>query len=180
MNADPREGVTQQAFAQVRMFDDAESVRRAPATSYPRHHGEGHGDSGGNRQVKHLNEVQSAIVSELTRVGESGLIVSELRSLTGKHHGMVSGALTVLHKAGIVARLQQKRNRSSVYVMSSEVGARSVIAPKNDVTSHVLAHRLKSCVEESEADGTPIVIYEGYEYHLAADLLEALMEGFDA
>jgi hypothetical protein len=43
------------------------------------------------------------------------------------HHGQVSGVLSVLHKAGFIARLSETRNRCAVYVSPEFVGLREVV-----------------------------------------------------
>jgi hypothetical protein len=42
------------------------------------------------------------------------------------HHGQASSALSVLHKAGRIVRLAEKRNRCHVYVMPNEAVGRVV------------------------------------------------------
>lgn len=45
-----------------------------------------------------------------------GLTWKELSEYTGLHHGTASGVLSVLHKAGRIARLKESRNGCKVYV----------------------------------------------------------------
>jgi hypothetical protein len=40
------------------------------------------------------------------------------------HHGQASGALSVLHKEGRIARLTERRNRCAVYVLPEYVQGR--------------------------------------------------------
>lgn len=40
----------------------------------------------------------------------------ELADVTGMHHGQASGVLTLLHKAGKIARLADKREQCRIYV----------------------------------------------------------------
>ena len=54
------------------------------------------------------------------RAGEKGITVAELRDAS-LHHGRVSGALSVLHKVGKLARLSETRNRCKVYVLPKYV-----------------------------------------------------------
>lgn len=56
---------------------------------------------------------------------EEGLTVREVRERTGWHHGQASSTLSVLHKAGKIARLEQSRDRCKVYVLPEYVGARA-------------------------------------------------------
>jgi DNA-binding MarR family transcriptional regulator len=52
----------------------------------------------------------------IAQSGENGLTWKELSEITGWHHGIASGVLSVLHKQGEVVRLREQRNRSSIYV----------------------------------------------------------------
>lgn len=45
-----------------------------------------------------------------------GLTWKEFSLITGLHHGTASGVLSVLHKAGRIARLKESRNGCKVYV----------------------------------------------------------------
>lgn len=47
---------------------------------------------------------------------ERGLTWKEFSLITGLHHGTASGVLSVLHKAGRIARLKESRNGCKVYV----------------------------------------------------------------
>lgn len=60
---------------------------------------------------------QRTTVEHLVNAGTRGLTWKELGDLTGWHHGTASGALSVLHKAGTIARLTERRNRCAVYVL---------------------------------------------------------------
>jgi hypothetical protein len=56
--------------------------------------------------------------------GIGGLTWKELGVLAGMHHGQASGALSVLHKEGRIARLTERRNRCAVYVLPEYVQGR--------------------------------------------------------
>lgn len=60
------------------------------------------------RQAQALN-----LLASRTTVG---LTWKELSEYTGLHHGTASGVLSVLHKAGRIARLKESRNGCKVYV----------------------------------------------------------------
>ena len=45
-----------------------------------------------------------------------GMTWKELSEITGLHHGTASGVLSVLHKAGRIARLKETRKGCKVYV----------------------------------------------------------------
>jgi hypothetical protein len=57
------------------------------------------------------------------RAKEKGITVAELRD-PNLHHGRVSGALSVLHKVGKLARLTEVRNKCKVYVLPEYVNGR--------------------------------------------------------
>lgn len=56
--------------------------------------------------------------------GYLGLTVKELREATGWHHGQASSALSILHKAGFLARLVEQRDRCGIYVLPGYVAGR--------------------------------------------------------
>lgn len=53
-----------------------------------------------------------------------GITWTELARYTGWHHGQASGVLSVLHKAGRIARLTATRDRCAVYVLPCYVNGR--------------------------------------------------------
>jgi len=57
------------------------------------------------------------------RAAERGITVADVRDST-LHHGRVSGALSVLHKVGKLARLTEVRGRCKVYVLPEFVNGR--------------------------------------------------------
>jgi hypothetical protein len=57
------------------------------------------------------------------RAKERGITVAELRDTT-LHHGRVSGALSVLHKTGKLARLTEVRGKCKVYCLPQYVNGR--------------------------------------------------------
>lgn len=66
---------------------------------------------------------QDAALDLASRAGARGIIVTELRA-AGFHHGQASGALSVLHKAGHLARLTERRDRCSIYVTTDNINNR--------------------------------------------------------
>lgn len=68
---------------------------------------------------------QERVVAVLTRAGTNGVTWKELADRMGMHHGQASGVLSVLHKEGLIARLVERRNRCSIYVVPECVGDRS-------------------------------------------------------
>lgn len=67
---------------------------------------------------------QRIVLTALSAAGHYGRTWRELADETAMHHGQVSGALTVLHKAHRLARLTEQRNRCRVYVLPDYVGGR--------------------------------------------------------
>lgn len=58
-----------------------------------------------------------------------GATWGEVADALGLHHGEASGALSNLHKAGQVARLEERRGRSHVYVLTRNVNGRPTQEP---------------------------------------------------
>lgn len=58
--------------------------------------------------------------------GSYGRTWAEIAEETGRHHGTVSGALSMLHKNGDVARLSERRGGRKVYVHPHFVDGRTV------------------------------------------------------
>ena len=55
-----------------------------------------------------------------------GITWSELSEKTGWHHGSSSGVLSVLHKAGLIVRLKERRKKCAIYVSPDYVDGREV------------------------------------------------------
>lgn len=71
---------------------------------------------------------QSAAIFTLHQAGEDGLTWKELGEAMGWHHGTASGCLSVLHMAGRIERLSEKRDRCKVYVHPDFVAGRETEA----------------------------------------------------
>ena len=67
---------------------------------------------------------------------ERGLTWKELSDITGWHHGQSSGVLSVLHKEGLIYRLQTKRNRCAVYVAKENVNGQALSVRKTKTCKH--------------------------------------------
>lgn len=68
-----------------------------------------------------------------------GLTWKELDETTGwNHHGVTTGVLSVLHKAGKIARLKEQRNGCSVYVLPEWVKDRPTAAHGRNVQNCTL------------------------------------------
>lgn len=85
---------------------------------------------------------QARILQALALAGPMGRTVVDLRDGGANHHGKTSSALTSLHKDGRIARLVEKRDRSSVYVLPEHVEGRAHVPPggnKDAVARHLSA-----------------------------------------
>lgn len=80
-------------------------------------------DSGGTTTAR-----QRLVLGYLGLNRGTGATWREVADRLGWHHGQASGALSVLHKAGLVARLTERRGRCAVYVLPEWVGGREVAA----------------------------------------------------
>lgn len=69
-------------------------------------------------------EVQTFVYRYLLWQRETGSTWKEIAEASGWHHGTVSGALSVLHKTGKIARLLETRARCRVYVLPPYIGDR--------------------------------------------------------
>ena len=69
---------------------------------------------------------QAQAIDLLNENYERGLTWKEFSLITGLHHGTASGVLSVLHKAGRIARLKESRNGCKVYVALNWVDNRVV------------------------------------------------------
>lgn len=69
-------------------------------------------------------ETQVKILSALTSAGTYGMTVAEAREVVGRHHGVVSGCLSNLHKVDAIARLAATRDGCKIYVMPNRVAGR--------------------------------------------------------
>ena len=69
---------------------------------------------------------QAQVIAYLKAQGWYGATWKEVADAMGIHHGAASGALSVLHKEGLVCRLQTTRMGSKVYVLPTKVDGRVV------------------------------------------------------
>ena len=73
---------------------------------------------------------QKTALHWLAENGYHGMTWKDLSDRTGMHHGTSSGVLSVLHKAGIIMRLTDKRNRCAIYVLPENVNGRKISIQK--------------------------------------------------
>jgi len=69
---------------------------------------------------------QSETLGVLFDAGYFGVTWSELADIYGWHHGQASGVLSVLHKAGKIIRLKDRRNKSAIYVLPNYINDREI------------------------------------------------------
>lgn len=72
---------------------------------------------------------------------EKGITVTELCDISGWHHGTASGVLSVLHLAGKLDRLVEKRNRCHIYVLP-------VFTSDRDTQQHGRINKVTIAAEE--------------------------------
>lgn len=97
---------------------------------------------------------QKQILDYLKECRSAGAIWSEVGAEIGVGHGTSSGTLSVLHKAGKVARLAQRRHRCEVYVLPEFVNGRET-RPHNPNKKGIPVEQyeaMKSRAEEAEAE----------------------------
>lgn len=103
------------------------------------------GSSSSKERAKHLDssgktsKYQHLIMDYLRQKQEFGATWKEIAELLKVHHGTASGALSVLHKAGLIERLKETREKSKIYVLPDFVMFRETEAPKKTklaVTGH--------------------------------------------
>lgn len=88
-----------------------------------------------------------------SRAKERGVTVADVRDQS-LHHGRVSGALSVLHKTGKLARLRETRERCKVYVLPEYVNGR-------ETEPHGVIHKAdKVTLEAAETVDTWLHRYE--------------------
>jgi len=79
---------------------------------------------------------QKQTLVALGAAGIRGLTWKDLSEITGWHHGQSSGCLSVLHLEGMVARLKERRNRCSIYVLPPFVNGRETSERKTNTCKH--------------------------------------------
>jgi hypothetical protein len=70
---------------------------------------------------------QRLILEALDWADVDGMTWQEMAQKLGLHHGQATGSLSNLHKAGKIARLTEKRGRSSIYVLPEYIGDRATV-----------------------------------------------------
>lgn len=70
------------------------------------------------------SSLQGQILEQVAATGADGLTAAEARAVFGKHHGAVSGAMSVLHATGKIERLSERRSNYKIYIDPAHVGNR--------------------------------------------------------
>jgi len=73
--------------------------------------------------------MQALALRGLRASADRGMTWKDLAEQTASHHGTASGTLSVLHKAGLVVRLAERRERCKVYVLPEFAEGRTTEAP---------------------------------------------------
>lgn len=80
----------------------------------------------GHRRTNQANH-QTALIAYIRSCGATGVTWKELAQSLDLHHGQASGALSGLHRRGIIARLTNgRRERCRIYVHPDFVSGRPV------------------------------------------------------
>ena len=132
------------------------------------------------------NKAQRYVLTMAGMMREKGVTVIELRERNGAvHHGRVSAALTNLHMAGRLVRLQDRRLRSHIYVLPEFANGRETLAYKPNrkpideevIVGVLLAHRFDpQPTNPGDCDCGWRASREQYSHvrHVAREITEAL------
>lgn len=120
---------------------------------------------------------QAMVLSELQDAGTHGATWRDIALALELHHGQASAALSVLHREGIIARLEQRRNKCSIYVLPEFVAGRQTAdAMKTQASINANAIKavraLHSEIEVSDITGKTYCKECQYEY--PCDTIKAL------
>jgi hypothetical protein len=121
-------------------FEKQAMLAEAARTPYPEPGGQEHTAGWAGSEASHERAVrerdtgitaqrQDYVRDRLRLVGGYGVTVKELRDRTNWHHGQASSTLTVMHKAGDIACLAEKREGCHVYVLPDFVQDRETREP---------------------------------------------------
>lgn len=162
------------------LFDEPDEIERNPVKPYAGEHGHAGTETSRQRALSgRLGKTQSRVLRAVGSAGRNGATVAELRRVFDGdlHHGSISGALTELHRGHVLSRLAETRDRCHIYVLPGLAEGREVQRVKP--TAAALAHRLHSCeIVDATAEMPRAVDYDGSRYYSAADLLDALLDGW--
>ncbi len=91
----------------------------------------------------YLKGNQLKTMNVLRRNGTYGATWVDLAEEFRWHHGTASACLSVLHKAGVVNRLKEKRDGSSLYVLTEHTNERETIAHRPNASARLLVSILR-------------------------------------
>lgn len=97
------------------------------------------------------SERQRATLAVVRQAGQHGVTWQELAERLGLHHGKASGALSNLHKAGLITRVTETRNRCQVYVTPQNVAGRTPAPYKPNVSARLLVDLLTELAGDLDA-----------------------------
>lgn len=86
------------------------------------------GKTGKTQQALLTLLAQCGPLGQTWREAQQALVDLDREEFGAAHHGVVTGALSNLHKDGRVARLRERRNRCEVYVLPEYVDGRETVA----------------------------------------------------
>lgn len=91
------------------------------------------------------------VLALLTDAEDRGMTDAEVQDVLGVGHGVSSGALTRLHKAGRIARLAERRSGNEIYVVPASVGDRPVrpYRPNIGTTDKARIEALESSIRDA-------------------------------
>jgi DNA-binding transcriptional ArsR family regulator len=94
---------------------------------------------------------QAETLQALEAARSTGLTWFELAAILDVHHGAASAALSVLHRDGLICRLDERRERSSVYVAPGYVDGRPTSAHKRNRSNRLLTEILTEIAADLDA-----------------------------
>jgi hypothetical protein len=106
-------------------------------------------------------------LAAVKRAGPKGITWTELAWLAHTHHGQASGALSNLHRSGLILRLAERRGRCGIYVTPDNVADRPTVphrSNKRTAQADALAG-LRELVARlmAEVDGPPSGYQRGWQ-----------------
>jgi len=108
-------------------------------------------------KMRELSDRKAEVLALVSRAGKAGLTWHETSALLeaehGKaaHHGTSSGTLSLLHKSGHVVMLAEKRGKSHVYVVPTEVHDRDTRPRRTNRGDIALLDELRRVTAERDA-----------------------------
>lgn len=109
---------------------------------------------------------QKATIDAVRNSGSLGMTWQELSSEFAWHHGQSSGALSVLHKTGHLAKLKATRQHCGVYVAPEFINGRATVQPRT-MAKAVEETVVTKIVERVKQVETPVKISDVDEAFLA-------------